>query len=146
MINRLAIGRLLISASIIALAACQTTNTPSETVSDTPLTLHHATIHERGAVFRGTGNEPGWVVEINGEQQLSFVGDYGTFSLQAPAQRQHEHSDDAVQYEAAQGEHRLQLMIQERHCQDTMSDDQFPLTVTVWLDGRELRGCGWYMD
>lgn len=146
MFSRLVMGRLLIGAAVLALGACQTTEAPSETTSDGPLTLYHATIHERGPVFRGTGNEPGWVVEINREQQLSFVGDYGAFGLQAPAQRQHEHPDDAVRYQAADGEHRLELLIQEHHCQDTMSDDQFPLTVTVRLDGRELRGCGWYLD
>ena len=146
MINRLVTGRVLLGTAMLALVACQTTDAPSDTHADTLLTLHHATIHERDPVFRGTGNEPGWVAELNRQQQLSFVGDYGAFGLQAPAQRQQKNAGDAVQYHATQGEHRLQLIIEERHCQDTMSDQQFPLTVTVQLDERELRGCGWYLD
>ncbi len=137
--------RLLVGASLFTLAACQTIETPRETASDNPLTLHHATIHERGAVFRATGNEPGWVVEIDRQEQLSFVGNYGAFGFQAPAQRLQQ-PDGTVQYDASQGQHRLHLVIREQRCQDTMSDDQFPLTVTVWLDGQGLRGCGWYVD
>lgn len=146
MINRFVTGRLFIGAATIMLAACQSAPAPSAMEPDTPFTLHHATIHERGAVFRGTGNEPGWVVEINREQELSFVGDYGAFTFHAPAQPRHEGTDDAVQYSGTQGEHHLRLRIQEHRCDDTMSDDEYPLTVTVWLDERELRGCGWYIN
>src|SRR5690625_2271693 len=115
--------RLLVGASLFTLAACQTIETPRETASDNPLTLHHATIHERGAVLRATGNEPGWVVEIDQEERLSFVGDYGAFGFQAPAERLRQ-PDGTVQYDAGQGEDRLHLVIREQRSEEHTSDDQ----------------------
>lgn len=40
------------------------------------------------------------------------------------------------------GHHELKVVLEFGPCYDTMSDEQFETRVTVWLDGRELTGCG----
>jgi uncharacterized membrane protein/membrane-bound inhibitor of C-type lysozyme len=96
----------------------------------------------RGVDFRATGNEPGWVLEL-GPDAFRLYYDYGkslaAFPLLEPK------SDAGKRETAYMGEtesHRIEIVIRGVECQDTMADDRFESTVTVTLDGRELRGCG----
>ncbi len=98
----------------------------------------------RGVDFRATGNEPGWFMEI-AHDSILVVADYGELTLSFPTPTPIE---DAAKrqttFETASGEHSLLVLLEleERRCQDSMADEDYETTVTIRLDGRELRGCG----
>jgi putative lipoprotein len=99
----------------------------------------------RGVDFRGVGNEPGWILEIQQGRHLLFIGDYGMRRVAAP--------DPGAQVEGlARSWHaitesaELQVEVVEEPCVDTMSGEAFPSRVTVTLDADILYGCGRDLD
>jgi heat shock protein HslJ/uncharacterized membrane protein len=96
----------------------------------------------RGAEFRASGNEPGWVWELLGDRMV-FVGDYGAERVTTPRPPQQSGSmPGETRYTAVTETHRLTVRILPRACVDTMSGARHTATVEVDLDGRTLRGCG----
>ena len=98
--------------------------------------------HGRHAIFRGAGNEPGWNIEI-GPAKTVLVTSYGEerheFAtpdpvLDEPAGR--------TTYGTSFDGHEIVVILTHESCNDTMSDETFPLRVRIELDDRELRGCG----
>jgi predicted AlkP superfamily pyrophosphatase or phosphodiesterase/heat shock protein HslJ/uncharacterized membrane protein len=87
-------------------------------------------------LFRATGNEPGWLLEIR-EAVITLAADYGERRLTVPTPAP-EVGPGRRRY-ASQG---LAVTILETLCVDGMSGRPNPQTVTVLFDGRELRGCG----
>jgi uncharacterized membrane protein/ketosteroid isomerase-like protein len=75
---------------------------------------------ERGVDFRAVGQEPGWYLEMNNEKSMRLVWDYQ--------------------------DHDLNIVIDSRPCQDGMSGAPYPNTVVATIDGRELRGCGRFLN
>ncbi|HUH13843.1 MAG TPA: hypothetical protein VMK65_12075, partial [Longimicrobiales bacterium] len=49
-------------------------------------------------------------------------------------------------YNVRSGGHHLTLLIEPIPCEDIMSGDAFPATVTVGLDGELYHGCGRWLD
>ncbi len=96
---------------------------------------------DRGIEFRAVGQEPGWYLEIDNEKSMRLVYDYAerqaTMPVPAPVS-----SGATTTYDATTEAHRLRVIIEERSCNDGMSGEAFPRTVTVEIDGRSLRGCG----
>ena len=98
----------------------------------------------RGVDFRATGNEPGWFMEISSDSIL-VVADYGELTLSFPTPTPIEDAAGRqTTFETATGEHSLLVLLEleERRCQDSMADEAYETTVTIRLNGRELRGCG----
>ena len=97
----------------------------------------------RGADFRATGNEPGWVLEISERTRITYNGDYGATRLELrsdpPLENQ---AKRETRYAASDGIHHMTLVIESAPCRDTMSGESFSSRVTLNLDGRELHGCG----
>jgi len=96
-----------------------------------------------GVDFRAVGNEPGWHLEISRGRSIVFVTDYGQarYDFRAPEPDVDQDGARAV-YRTGDGDHELVVQLEGRRCLDTMADDEYETTVTVTLDGRELRGCG----
>lgn len=95
-----------------------------------------------GIEFRAVGNEPGWVLEIDEQQWMRYVGDYGAIRVLAPVPEP-VLSDDGTRTLTARTEaHTLEAVIREAPCSDTMSGEAFTHTVSVRLGGREVQGCG----
>jgi len=99
----------------------------------------------RGVEFRAVGNEPGWNLEIQQGETLLFVGDYGMLRVVMP--------DPGVQpegrvrvYHAVNGANDLRVEILDEPCNDTMSGEPFPASVTVTLNGARFYGCGRTLD
>ncbi|MEF8794816.1 MAG: hypothetical protein V5A22_00960 [Salinivenus sp.] len=89
-------------------------------------------------LFRGVGQEPGWVLEVRAES-LHFAGDYGTSTLSVPR--------SAVAIDSTAGRtvyraDRLEVVVAPDACRDVMSGEAFSHTVTVTVDGDRYRGCG----
>ncbi len=97
---------------------------------------------ERGVVLRAVGNEPGWLLELNGDGRALLKTDYGTwrrdFIVSANA--------DGTEFTASVDGLPLRASFITASCSDTMSDRRSPLQVTVTLGDRTLRGCGFDLD
>jgi uncharacterized membrane protein len=91
--------------------------------------------------FRAIGQEPGWLMEIEGGQ-ITLAMDYGERRVTAPAPEPETPRAGLVIYRVRTPEHAITITIEDRPCQDIMSGEAFPSAVTVVLDGREYRGCG----
>ncbi len=99
----------------------------------------------RGVDFRSVGNEPGWVLEIQDDKQLLFVGDYGMNRIMIPdpgAQA----VDGGRVYHAVTEANELIVAIDGQECRDSMSGETFPRSVTVTVNGKMLSGCGMDLD
>jgi uncharacterized membrane protein len=92
-----------------------------------------------GVDFRAVGNEPGWYLEIHEQSRVVLVSDYGTARVEMPLPEPGvKIKGDTTRWDA--GELRVEAM--RRPCTDTMSGERFPSQVTVYREGRILRGCG----
>lgn len=94
----------------------------------------------RGVVLRGTGNEPGWTVEIGPGTRLEFVTNYGeerhAFD---PATEGNE--GGARVYSAAEGERSIKVTVSAEACTDDMSGWAFDHGMVVEFGGVTYRGC-----
>ncbi|MGK7313625.1 MAG: hypothetical protein ACN0LA_15530 [Candidatus Longimicrobiales bacterium M2_2A_002] len=125
---------------------------PSDTVGDTAgppggaAVVDPTSVWERarraGVDVRAVGQEPGWYVEITRGAGLLAVVDYGQDTLRLPAPEPEEGPGGERVYRVVTAEHELAVVLEERECRDAMNGMLHPLTVTLRLDGRELRGCG----
>jgi uncharacterized membrane protein len=95
----------------------------------------------RGLDFRGTGNEPGWLIEIGPGNTAYFEDRYGSVRLAFP-DLQRLDADSGTAYAGRSGVHRLRVLLKQQRCADSMSDDTFPVTVELDIDGERRRGCG----
>lgn len=95
----------------------------------------------RGVDLRALGQEPGWSVEVVEGEWLRIVqaGEAGMLVAREPA-RARTGSGATVYTGLADGQ-RLRLRLTESACTDSMSGESFPLTATLTLDDRQLRGC-----
>ncbi len=95
----------------------------------------------RGVDLRAHGQEPGWSVEVVQGERLRIVqaGEEGMLVAPEPA-RERTGSGATVYTGRADGQ-RLRLRLTESACTDSMSGESYPLTATLTLDDRQLRGC-----
>jgi uncharacterized membrane protein len=102
-----------------------------------------------GVDFRGTGNEPGWFIEIRSDlearegKRIRFVSDYGQREaiLHAPDPELEPRLRRAV-YRGENGDLHIVVEIEGNACRDSMSGEEFESTVTVEFLGRTYSGCG----
>ena len=95
-----------------------------------------------GYELRAIGQEPGWMVEVERGRRMHVLADYGAVEF-FTASPHEERDPTAVLYRAADpagGE--VVLTVREAACEDVMSGEAFPLTVSVRLRGAEYAGCG----
>jgi putative lipoprotein len=96
----------------------------------------------RGVVYRGTGNEPGWTLEIGPGTELVFVTNYG--------QERHEFGDAAPSgdtatgavYAATHDAVTLEATVKREPCNDDMAGTAFDHSFVVEFGDRSYRGCG----
>jgi membrane-bound inhibitor of C-type lysozyme len=95
-----------------------------------------------GMDFRAVGQEPAWVLEI-WPDRIVLVADYGQTRFDFPKpEPQSQRDPPRTIYAATQNGHILQVILEPRETHDTMSGERYETTVTVRIDGRELRGGG----
>ncbi len=96
-----------------------------------------------GVDFRAVGNEPGWFMEIRDAESILFVADYGNsrYEFKAPQPVIDQKKRKTI-YQTKAGEKNLTVVIEGRHCTDSMSGETFETTVWVQLDRRRYQGCG----
>ena len=95
----------------------------------------------RGVVYRGLGNEPGWVLEVGPAGKLSWTTNFGQDRFDFEQSQSATAPDGATIYTAQQGDVSIRVSIKAERCVDD-GDVEFDHVVTVESDGQTLRGCG----
>ena len=97
----------------------------------------------RGVSYRGTGNEPGWMVEIGPATRLLFVTNFG--------EERHEFGGLSTRgvdatgvtvFMARHGDQEIKVTVTREACTDDMSGVEFDHRMVVEFAGQTLRGCG----
>lgn len=101
-----------------------------------------ADARERGVRYRGSGNEPGWTIEVGPGARLEYVTAFG----------QERHAfDSAIEtagegavrvFTAAHDDQPIQVTVAPAACTDDMSGAAFDHVVVVEFGGQSHRGCG----
>jgi len=95
----------------------------------------------RGVAFRAIGQEPGWLLEMSTGDKILLVTDYGQTRTSYPY----------VEPEVFQDQHKsvftvkkneFSVTIEGINCRDSMSGEQFEVSVIIELNGNQLKGCG----
>jgi membrane-bound inhibitor of C-type lysozyme len=96
-----------------------------------------------GVTYRAIGQEPGWMLQIQDGKRILLIADYGENRVSAePAPAPQSLPGGGRRYEAQTGSGTLSVVIENKPCNDVMSGEPFPDTVTVMLNGRQYHGCG----
>ena len=97
----------------------------------------------RGVTFRGRGNEPGWLLEIGPGNRGMFEDRYGSIRMFfADLKPQIDAASGATIYTGESNGRRLRVVLLPQSCADTMSDETFPASVSLEIDGARRSGCG----
>lgn len=96
---------------------------------------------QRGVVFRAAGQEPGWLLEVSGDDApvLELALDYGSHELRF---EEVETLPDGAGYIAEAPGNHAEISLEMEDCQDTMSGWVFPVQVEMVLNDMELSACG----
>jgi len=132
------VTRIAALAIVGLVAACGQTDVPhpKEQIDNV---WHQAKL--RGVAFRAIGQEPGWLLEITNGEEILLVTDYGSNQQSMPF----------VEPVVYQEERRTQYVvdaydtiieIRGEPCTDIMSGESFEVSVTLFLEDKELHGCG----
>ncbi|MDX1494048.1 MAG: hypothetical protein R3253_08325 [Longimicrobiales bacterium] len=97
-----------------------------------------------GFDFRGIGQEPGWLVDVDLDREIRWVGSYGEvrFATGRPETRE---DGGAVVWQARTSDHAIRVRVRPEPCNDSMSGRPYPLTVRVTVDGSDFSGCGLWL-
>jgi len=107
-----------------------------ETIDDV---WHQAKL--RGVAFRAIGQEPGWLLEITNGEEILLVTDYGSTRTSMPYVEPVAYQEERrTQYVV--GDYNTTIEIRGEPCTDVMSGESFEVSVTLFLDNKELHGCG----
>lgn len=96
----------------------------------------------RGVVYRGTGNEPSWIVEVGPATRLLFVTNFG--------EERHEFGGFSTRgadsigvtvFMARRGDEEIKVTVAREACIDNMSGQEFDHRMVVEFAGQSLRGC-----
>lgn len=107
-----------------------------------PEQLPWAEAKARGIDFRATGNEPGWILELDADLQIEFIAEQGNYRVITPVPVPDLDSAQKSSYHAITPTHDLLLTIETKPCKDTMSGAQFTQEVRILLNGKAYSGCG----
>ena len=95
----------------------------------------------RGVAFRAIGQEPGWLLEMTTGEKILLVTDYGQTKTEYPyvepdVYQDQRKSDFLVRQDI------FKVTIEGIKCTDSMSGENFEVSVMIELDGKKLKGCG----
>jgi uncharacterized membrane protein len=96
----------------------------------------------RGVVFRGLGNEPGWMVEVGPVTSLVFETNYGAERHEFPNATSGGELAAGRTWRAVQDGQTIEVMVKQEACQDDMSGQPYEYSFRVTFAGTTLQGCG----
>jgi membrane-bound inhibitor of C-type lysozyme len=94
----------------------------------------------RGLLYRGTGNEPGWTVEVGPNDRLQFVTDYGAAKFEFTGAAV-SNDDGTPVYCAKAGDDVIKVRVKQEACADDMAGTNFDHSMVVEHGGKTYRGC-----
>jgi uncharacterized membrane protein len=101
-----------------------------------------ADARERGVIWRGQGNEPGWLVEIGPGGRVSYVTSYGEQRYDVDVTTERGGDEIGVHiYIAETPAGRLKVSVAKEPCTDDMSGEAFDHRMVVEHGDRTFRGC-----
>ena len=100
----------------------------------------HAQADQTSNAFRAKGNEPSWLLDIEGGE-MTLISLYGMKRLVTPTPPP-QRTAAFTRYAATADGTDLTVTVFERLCRDTMTGMPHPNAVEVLLDGGKLTGCG----
>jgi len=135
---------LLIAVAVGQLCACdshQQTPFPTAVVDETSVNdvWHQAKL--RGVSFRAIGQEPAWLLEITNGTEILIVTNYGETRSSFPYVEPVVHQEQRRTVFVLDADSAVVEILGEP-CQDVMSGEQFPASVTIRLSDTTLEGCG----
>jgi membrane-bound inhibitor of C-type lysozyme/uncharacterized membrane protein len=96
----------------------------------------------RGLAYRGTGNEPGWLVEVGPAPRLLFVTNFGEERHEFDAATTGGADPAGVTvFTAERGAETIKVTVARETCVDNMSGWEFDHRMVVEFGGRTLNGC-----
>lgn len=95
----------------------------------------------RGVAFRAIGQEPGWLLEMTTGEKILLVTDYGKTKTEYPYVEPEVYQDQGKSVFSVRQD-KFKLIIEGINCTDSMSGENFEVSVLIELDGKELKGCG----
>jgi len=95
----------------------------------------------RGVAFRAIGQEPGWLLEITNGVEILIVTNYGEHRTSYPYVEPIVHQEER-RTEYITGDDDTIVEIRGVPCRDSMSGEEFEVSVTIKQTNRELQGCG----
>lgn len=125
-------------------ASAESESTP-QAAAPAPVRDPWTAARARGIEFRAVGNEPGWYLELDEQGITTLVYAYGERQVRMPTPRPRV-AGGVTAYDSVTPEHALVVAIRMDACSDGMSDQSYPLAVSVTIDETALRGCGRWLD
>jgi membrane-bound inhibitor of C-type lysozyme len=96
----------------------------------------------RGVVYRATGNEPGWVLEVGPAARLNWTTNWGSDThAWDTSQESAESAGTGRVYTAGTGDQAIRITIRQERCIDD-GEVEHDHSATVEFGGTALRGCG----
>jgi putative lipoprotein len=96
----------------------------------------------RGVVYRATGNEPGWVLEVGPAARLSWTTNFGSETHAYDASQETAEPDGPGRvFAAGDGEQAIRVTVRQERCVDD-GEVEHDHSATVEFGGSTLRGCG----
>ncbi|MEO8364989.1 MAG: hypothetical protein ABI538_02160 [Pseudoxanthomonas sp.] len=149
------LARTLLFISVIALSACASEQAPSDEAvstpagSSTPTTAQTSAWEQakaRNIVFRGIGNEPGWLVEVGSGETPTLHAelDYGERKIEVARAQP---LAGAAGYAGTTREGvEVKLQLQREECSDGMSDQAYPVSAKLSVADKTYAGCGRFVQ
>ncbi len=123
---------------------CSQAESPKTTISEFDEASFGGVWHQaklRGVSFRAIGQEPGWLLEIMDGSEILLVTGYGQTETSYPYVE-----PDVFPEERRTrffiSDHDVEIIIEGKACRDSMSGEEFAVTVTVTVGEDRLSGCG----
>jgi len=95
----------------------------------------------RGVAFRAIGQEPGWLLEMTTGEKILLVTDYGQTKTEYPYVEPEVYQDQRKSVFLVRQD-KFKVTIEGIKCTDSMSGENFEVSVMIELDGKKLKGCG----
>jgi len=96
----------------------------------------------RGVVFRGLGNEPGWMVEVGPLANLVFETNYGAERHEFTGATSTGDVVSGRTYHAEQAGRTIDVAVKHATCKDAMSGEPYEYSFRVTFAGATVQGCG----
>jgi uncharacterized membrane protein len=135
--------RFIFFVSVILLITACNNNTKKESIKRTDTVADHKSIAsiEQDTIFTGLGTEPFWAVYVIRDSKIVFEpADGPIFEMELT--RTDTTSPGITRYIANNIVTGIFLTVKKENCSDGMSEEIYPFSVDLVVEGKKYNGCG----